>query len=127
MAILQDVDRSAEELGIKQMAIEDNSGKAQAASKTGCLPLSLLNALHVLLLVQSSLLTDSAQISNIAILGSQLAMAADDGVADFSWQIDLVIEYEVGVRVGHRTDEWHELLSEVVAGLLGHLRREVVN
>ena len=54
-------------------------------------------------------------------------MAADDGVANFSWEVDLVIECEVGVRVGHCTDEGNELLSKVVAGLLGHLRREVVN
>ena len=54
-------------------------------------------------------------------------MAADYGVSDFCWQIDLVIECEVGVRVSHCTDEGNELLSKVVAGLLGHLRREVVN
>jgi hypothetical protein len=109
------------------MAIEDNGCKTHAASQTRCLALCLFNVLHVLLLVQSSLLTDGAQISDIAIIGSQLAMAADDSVADFSWEVNLVIEYEVGVRVGHRTDEGHELFSKVVASLLGHLRRKVVN
>ena len=54
-------------------------------------------------------------------------MAADDSVADFTRQVYLVIDYKVRVRVGYRTDEGHELLSEVIAGLLGHLRREVVN
>ena len=54
-------------------------------------------------------------------------MAADDGVANLCREVDLVIECEVGVRVSHYTDEGNELLSKVVAGLLGHLRREVVN
>ena len=54
-------------------------------------------------------------------------MAADDGVSDFTWEVNLVIEIEFGVRVGHSTDEGHKLLTEVVASLLGHLRWEVVN
>lgn len=127
VAILQDVDCCIEELGVKKMTVEDNGGKAHAASQTGSLALSLLDVLHVLLLVQSSLLTDGAQLCNVAILGSQLTMAADDSVSDFSWEVNLVIEYEIGVRVGHCTDEGIELLPEVVAGLLGHLRREMVN
>ncbi len=109
LQILKHVDRLVEELGVEEVAAEDDRGKTDPSLQRRGLPLGLLNVLHVLLVMLTLLLSQLAKLAYVLVLLGKLPMSADNGIGDLRREVDHAVYWERGIALGHLLHKLHQL------------------